>query len=87
MDKMNDVLLAKITAKISSDAKSAKDDAAWGGRMDDGGSRSMLSSLKKYTDGYYKRIPDSWGDYVKQIKKEDDPEYQDFLRLKKKFKD
>ncbi len=42
-------------------------------------------AVKYFRLGLERRLPDDWAKYEKQARKEADPEYAEFVRLRKKF--
>lgn len=70
--------LIKIVLK---DADKKQDDAGYGGHHHDGGAAHQRDCVKFYNYGRAGKIPPDWDQYTKQL----DPEYQEFLRLQKKF--
>lgn len=83
--KMTANLLVQIASKVRMEAHNNKEDAGYGGRMDDGGSSAMLSSLKMYQDGFNQIVPEGWEKYIKEIEQNKDPEYQEYLELQRKL--
>jgi hypothetical protein len=73
----------KIIQLILNDAKSKRKDAGYGygGRMDDGGASNLEDQVKYFQYGLICKLPPEWESYKKQL----DPEYIEFLRLKRKF--
>ena len=63
------------------EAHEREQNAAYGGRMDDGGSGSLLKEVEFYEKGLRREYPKEWERYSKHI----DPEYKEYMRLKNKF--
>lgn len=65
------------------------ENAAHGGRHDDGGKGAMLEQLQAFDDGIRfstNGIYPVWlKPYVDQVKIQEDPEYNEYIRLKEKF--
>ena len=60
-------------------------DAGFSGRHDDGGARNMARSIAAWVAGLHDEIPKEFEkSYTKYFEKMD-PEYQEYLRLQKKF--
>lgn len=68
-----------VAAKI--EAKNRRDNAAYSGAMNDGGSGTLLNQIKFYEMGMNNEYPKEWETYKRHI----DPEYKEYLRLKGKF--
>ena len=85
---MNTNLIRDIKQAVTESAKQAREDAGYGGRMDDGGASHKLELLKFWLDGIafagtgqtevYKSL-------AKSLEQEKDPEYQTWKRLNEKF--
>ena len=69
------------------DAEKRRNDAGYGGRMDDGGASALKEQVEYYLAGMNGEIPENWQKYVKEIKILSDPEYANYIRLKQKFED
>jgi hypothetical protein len=52
----------------------------------DGGCSGMLNQIKSYNCGRNGQIPDWLAPYFAEVTKAQDPEYNEYLRLQKKFK-
>lgn len=68
------------------EARKREDDAGHAGQMNDGGCSVMLDKIKAYNCGRNGQIPDWLTPYVAEATRMRDPEYAEFLRLQKKFK-
>jgi hypothetical protein len=72
-------------------AQRKKDDAAWGGRMDDGGAGILFEKLQIFEtmwDGTplpESRVPKFIEPTLIQVERKYDPEYEKYLELKSKF--
>jgi hypothetical protein len=87
---MTDTRLSREDLKTIEDAvmKSAQDlsrDAAYGGRWDDGGADAMRDQFNTWKQGYLGKVLPEYAKILKDAKREADPEYAEFLRLKKRF--
>lgn len=85
---MNTKLLKFIKESVARSASAARDDAGYGGRMDDGGASNMEERLKYWLDGIkFASTGDTevYSSIAKRLEKETDPEYEDYKRLKEKF--
>ena len=70
---------------IRSKAHDYRENAAHGGRMDDGGARELESQIDAYCAGMKGSVPINWESYVTEYERISDPEYKNYLRLKQKF--
>jgi hypothetical protein len=70
-------------------AETARNDAAYGGRWDDGGYASTKEKIEIFRAGFNGYWPFVWSNEVdlfeQEMKNAADPEYQEYLRLQKKF--
>lgn len=60
--------------------------AAYGGEPSDRGASDLEKQIKAYKAGMNGEIPDMWSGYEEKLNKESDPEYEEYVRLKEKFK-
>lgn len=77
----------EFIAHIRTLADGAEQDAGYGGRMDDGGARHSRELICAYEAGRDGKIPSFWIEELKSFEGKRDEEYQNYLRLKNKFKD
>lgn len=86
---MDKNLINFIVKCIEAEASKVKDEAAHSGRYDDGGSSEMLSKLHYWVSGINNIIPTPFVKYrdlhIKFEKEKNDPEFQQYLRLKEKL--
>jgi len=78
------ISIESILEAVLKSAEESRQSAAWSGSRDDGG--ASLASLTETKVNFYKMgmnrvIPKEWEGYLKK----QDPEYDEYLRLKKKF--
>ena len=83
--KTNPQLTKQITAKVSAEAERLRDIAGASGAMDDGGAGSLESDLEMWLCGLRGDVPACWETDVQQIRNEQDPEWEEYQRLQKKF--
>jgi hypothetical protein len=83
--KIDKISIAFALTKYRSAAREEARNAALGGRMDDGGCHRMLEVVQAFEDGMNQEVPEFLKGYVKEAQNQADPEYQEFLRLRKKF--
>jgi len=85
--------IVEAIGKIEKDAEKRKDDARWGGRMDDGGASELLEKLEIFEtmwDGKplaESRVPKFIKSILIGVERLYDPEYQKYLELKAKFEE
>lgn len=83
--KFDERIIAKAISKFHEAADKIEKDCAYSGTMHDGGASRMRSEVIAYEAGLRRIIPSFLEPFVKQIEKEEDPEYSKFLELKRKF--
>ncbi len=66
-------------------AHNKRESAGYSGRMDDDGAKSLEDQIECFRAGLDNRVPECWTHYVSDFKKISDPEYSEYMRLKKKF--
>lgn len=81
--ELNNILIALMRYRKAADA--VEKGAALGGSMDDGGATKMRDLANAYQSGLNRTVPDFLIPFIKEINRETDPEYQKYLKLKKKF--
>lgn len=81
MSLTNKDLIDKLIPLVLKDAENKKFDAGMGGRWDDGGAARLEDQVKFFQYGMKGQIPPEWDQYQKLL----DPEYIEYLRLKRKF--
>lgn len=77
--------LTLMLAFARKDADNKRTNAAYGGAMHDGGARRIEEIVNAFEAGMSGRIPSTLIEYYKEAVRQSDPEYKDYLRLKKKF--
>lgn len=88
MDQQKVDLIAEIGTRIHKSADKRRTDAAYGGSHGDGGASESIRRLETWLDGIeFARTGKTtvYADLVQTIKNENDTEYQEYERLKKKF--
>lgn len=81
-------LIAKIESAVKTSAHNARENAAYGGSMGDGGAHHMEDKLKHWLDGIkfaQTGVTETYKSMVEQFKREQDPDYQTWLTLNEKF--
>lgn len=79
------LLIDKIIALILKDAEDRRTAAGYGGRFDDGGAGILQAQVQFYQYGARGILPPEWNEYRKQAETQADPEYAEYVRLKRKF--
>lgn len=74
-----------IANKVRSIAQGNRDSAGYNGEWGDRGASNMEDKLNFWLDGLAGRIPKEYQQYADAMTIENDPEYQEFKRLKAKF--
>lgn len=77
----NRELYDKIIPLILDAAKKAREDAGYSGLMNDGGAAVLEAQVNYFQYGLSCRLPPEWEQYKKLL----DPEYMEYLRLRRKF--
>ena len=83
--KFDGVSVLDITERVVIRAAEAALDAGFSGAHHDGGARALIERLKAWCDGLDGQLPDDFQQDCVAIQKEEDPEYEEYLRLQKKF--
>lgn len=81
MSIANRELIDKVMALVLKDAENKKLDAGYSGRWDDGGANRLEEQVKFFKLGMAGTLPPDWDKYKREL----DPEYVEYLRLKRKF--
>ena len=79
--------LKEVMELILDDAEERRQNAGFNGQHSDGGARELEEKVEIYRHGLEGSFPTEWVKYVKQYKKENDPEYKMYLRLKEQFEE
>jgi hypothetical protein len=66
-------------------ADSKEQNAAYGGRQDDGGAGRLRDQLCAYKSGRDGQIPAFWVEHLKEYQKVSSLDYIEYQRLKKKY--
>lgn len=77
--------IANILLHQINSAYKAELQAGQSGRQDDGGAGRKMLAVEMFVHGWYKLLPRGWDAMARQIELMQDPEYQEYLRLKEKF--
>lgn len=78
-------LIEHIRRSIVEKAKNREAMATFSGAGHDGGAKRMLSEFDIWMAGINNTIPPIYEAYVEQFNKMQDPDYEMYLELKKKF--
>lgn len=85
MDIATEQLLHDIVLLVLRDAATRRTSVGFEGKSDDGGATMLEQQVRFYHYGMDGTIPPEWSKYEKEAKTQADPEYNAYLRLKKKF--
>lgn len=77
--------LNQVMGLVLKEAATRRDNAAYSGEWNDGGASALEDQVKFYRYGIEGRIPPEWKKYADQATREDDPEWAEYQRLRKKF--
>lgn len=83
--RFNVELVRKALVKYRIAADDVERNAAYGGAMHDGGASRMRAEAIAYEDGLERTIPSFLEPFIKEVNRQEDPDYAKFLELKKKF--
>lgn len=87
---VNYQLIDLIRQTINKSAEEAKYGAAMGGFHHDGGAYAMRKDFDTWLDGVNFAITSetkSYGEIIEEHRRKSDPDYQQYLEMKKKFED
>jgi hypothetical protein len=84
-EKLSEELIAAVTVAIKDRAKHSSDTAAQSGMTHDGGASSLLAQLSAWHYGLGQKVPDEWKSYQIAFERAQDPEWEQYKRLKAKF--
>jgi len=76
-------LANKLVSIVLARAQSQRESAGLNGDWSDGGASKLETQARFYSMGVQRMIPPEWESYSKEM----DPEYDHYLRLKKKFEE
>lgn len=85
MNAISRDVIDKALEKYRNSADSAEQSAAYNGSMHDGGAGLMRAQAIAYEDGLDGKIPSFLMPFIKQINREEDPDYRKYLELKGRF--
>jgi hypothetical protein len=77
--------LVTLSSRMRVRAGNIANAAGQNGRADDGGARSLVLQCEAFEAGLGMKVPQNWKEEAAEMKRLDDPEYQEYKRLKKKF--
>lgn len=86
--KGEDAVVNEIIDAVSSEACEHYLNAAYGGALNDGGASNLVNKLKAFLDGIkYAKTgkSETFQAIIQDAKNKQDAEYQEYLRLQKKF--
>ncbi len=79
---VGEILIGTALAQYRADAIAANESAGYAGAM---GCSHMLAVADAYQCGREGKTPDFLEPYIKEARRQTDPEYAEFVRLKSKF--
>ena len=81
----NEIFLRQVAQRALADAALQDRDAAMGGISINHGGSTLKRDAETFLCGLGHRLPPQWKSYAEQVEREADPEYDDWVRLSKKF--
>jgi hypothetical protein len=75
----------QIISWVKAEAQARLDNAGYDGRYDDGGYGALLREVEAYQAGQAGTVPGSWQPIIEKHVRQQDAEYQEYLRLANKF--
>ena len=81
----DDARFERIANIAMQDADRLKSNAGHAGEMHDGGAGRIRSMVSAWKAGLNREGPKEFSDYEKQERRETDPEFAEYQRLRKKF--
>ena len=83
----NEIDIEALIAAMYSKAADMKHSAGMNGEWHDGGASDLVEQIEAFKCGMTGQIPNGWLEVANQMKNEDDPDWETYQRLKKKFKE
>jgi hypothetical protein len=87
MPDLLDHELEAVMSLVVQEANRLEENAGFGGEYHDGGAGVLRDGVNMYRLGMARRLPAGWVPFVKQMRDEQDPEFEEYQRLKAKFGD
>jgi len=75
----------KVVVFMKARAAKLRDDAGHSGSMTDGGAHALEEQIAVWQAGLQGKLPQAWWAALEELERQEDPEYAEYLRLKKKF--
>lgn len=66
-------------------AQTARTDAGYGGSHHDGGAGDLERQVEVFVAALLGETPESWEKFAKALRRNNDPDYQKYLELKRRF--
>jgi hypothetical protein len=82
-----DQSMEKFLAFLLAQARIKRDNAAYGGAMNDGGASQIENEVEVYRAALERKTPPCWEGFLREFNRQHDPEYETYLRLQQKFGD
>ena len=77
--------IQKLVGQLHDEAALKAHNAGQSGERHDGGASKMLGELSAFIHGWNRDIPPEWKPTFKQIVASEDPEWDEYQRLRRKF--
>ena len=82
---LDNSMLNAIIDLVKKEGARKREDAAYSGRMDDGGAGRLFDILRVWQDGMANRLPKEFIPYADVALNEVDPDWKTYQKLKAKF--
>lgn len=76
---------ALIMERVEAEANRLAEDAGFAGDSGDGGASVLRDGVSMFRLGMNRRLPAAWIPFAEALKRERDPEWAEYQRLKEKF--
>jgi hypothetical protein len=77
--------IEQVIELVLKEATARENEAGFNGSMSDGGAGRLRDQVAFYKMGMEGTIPSEWREYLIKAKRESDPEFREYVRLKEKF--
>ncbi len=68
-------------------AETMKHNAGMNGAWNDGGASALVEQIEAFKCGMTGQVPNGWLEVANQMKNEDDPDWEQYQKLKTKFEE
>lgn len=76
---------AVLLYSLIEEAAMLEENAGYSGAMNDGGCGRMIENVEMFVHGWFKSIPREWSSRLTKLAHKNDPDWQEYQRLRKKF--